>query len=202
MLSYNWSTKGLIQKLKAKLLEAGLSTWMDEDDIGTGSLNQSMATAVEQSAVVLICYSFGYRWSVNCKKEAEYAEVRKVPLIFVRAEENYQPDGWLGLLLGQKLYIDLIKDFDQKSAELIIHINKLRSQPNKPSPVTPKPTVPRTFDSAEGTAGSAEQSVKTLSHQLGAVALDTQNPQFLNWTVEQVQTWLKNNGLEFLLSPY
>ena len=33
MLSYNWSTKPLVQKLKAKLLAAGLLTWMDEDDI-------------------------------------------------------------------------------------------------------------------------------------------------------------------------
>ena len=59
MLSYNWSTKALVQKLKAKLSEGGLLTWIDDENMGTGSVNQSMADAVEQSAAVLVCYSSG-----------------------------------------------------------------------------------------------------------------------------------------------
>ena len=204
MLSYNWSTKSLVQKLKAKLREGGLSTWMDEDNIGTGSVNQSMADAVEQSAAVLVCYSSGYRWSDNCRKEAEYAEVKKVHILFVRAEEKYAPDGWLGLMLGKNLYFDLTKDFDKKAAELMNRINEEISKSKKATvvPQKPKEKVQEKVPNAKG-ASSGPQTVKTLSNQLAAASLcSKESPPFLNWTVEEVQKWLKNNGLEFLLSSY
>ncbi len=66
LLSYNESTKALVQKLMVRLLESGLVTWIDEEN--TGSVSQSTADAVELSAVVFICCSSDCRWSDRCRK--------------------------------------------------------------------------------------------------------------------------------------
>ncbi len=55
LLSYNWSTKELVRQLKQKLNDAGLETWIDDDDILPGSLNDSLEKAIAEAAVVLIC---------------------------------------------------------------------------------------------------------------------------------------------------
>ena len=59
-----------------------------------------MAEAVENSAAVLLCMSAKYKDSPNCRTEAEYAFKLKKPLIPIRVEPNYEPDGWLGEILG------------------------------------------------------------------------------------------------------
>ena len=42
--------------------------------------------------------------------EAEYAYTRRKPIIPLMMEENYRPDGWLGIILGSKLYMNFKKD--------------------------------------------------------------------------------------------
>lgn len=81
----------------------------------------SVAQAVEQSTVVLICYSKKYKESAACRTEAEYAFTLKKPFIPLKMEKDYIPDGWyhffflllmnnninknrLGAMLGSKLY--------------------------------------------------------------------------------------------------
>jgi male-specific lethal 1 len=65
-----------------------------------------MADAVQNAAVVIVCMSEKYKNSPNCRLEAEYTCKLQKPIIPVRVETNYEARGWLGALLGTKLYFD------------------------------------------------------------------------------------------------
>ena len=77
-----------------------------------------MADAVENSIVVIICFSERYQASPNCRlglfgrvqkyksrfAEAEYAWAQKKSIIPVRTEPKYRPTGWLGMMIGTKMW--------------------------------------------------------------------------------------------------
>ena len=53
--------------------------------------------------------------------EAEYAYNLKKTLIPILVEDGYKPDGWLGLLLGTKLYYNCCSDVEiQEQVPLIV----------------------------------------------------------------------------------
>lgn len=67
-----------------------------------------MANAVEQSTVVLVCYTKKYKESAACRTEAEYAFTLKKPIIPLKMEKDYIPDGWYSFsFLFCWLYIKL-----------------------------------------------------------------------------------------------
>merc|ERR1719320_2391620 len=68
-----------------------------------------MAHAVEGSSLVIILVSEAYKNSVNCRREGEYVAARKKPFIPVLCADGYKADGWLGILLGTKLWFNLSK---------------------------------------------------------------------------------------------
>jgi TIR domain len=53
-----------------------------------------VANAVEQADVVLICYTKKYKESAACRTEAEYAFTLKKPIVPLKMEKDYVPDGW------------------------------------------------------------------------------------------------------------
>ncbi len=53
-----------------------------------------VAEAIEQSAVVLVCFSQRYKDSPNCRLEAEYCQTRKKRIIPILVQTQYNPDGW------------------------------------------------------------------------------------------------------------
>ena len=55
---------------------------------------------------ILMCMSETYKRSANCKSEAEYAFNRKKHIVPIKMKKDYTPDGWLGFILGTRLYID------------------------------------------------------------------------------------------------
>ncbi|ESO86097.1 hypothetical protein LOTGIDRAFT_79355, partial [Lottia gigantea] len=61
---------------------------------------QAMANAIEGATVVVICMSQKY------KDKAEYAFQLRRPIIPLIMERGYRPDGWLGFILGAKLFYD------------------------------------------------------------------------------------------------
>ncbi|CAC5411830.1 unnamed protein product [Mytilus coruscus] len=104
-ISYAWNEKDMVYKLKDRLKQEGLEVWIDVERMG-GSTLSAMAEAVENASVVLVCMSEKYKLSPNCRLEAEYTfQCRKdyVPLML---QKQYRPDGWLGVILGAKLYFD------------------------------------------------------------------------------------------------
>lgn len=108
MISYNSSARDLCVKIKDKLKSDGFKVWMDIEQI-QGSALQSMAEAVENSAVILICITERYYLSPNCRLEAEYAVRLNKPIVPLLMQSKFIPQGWLGIAIGSKIYYDFSK---------------------------------------------------------------------------------------------
>ena len=66
MISYQWDVQGVVIQVRDKLRTLGFKVWLDIDKMG-GSTLESMAAAVENAAVVLICVTQKYKDSPNCR---------------------------------------------------------------------------------------------------------------------------------------
>ena len=108
MISYNRDSRNLCLKIKQDLEKFGHKFWIDVENIHGSSL-EAMAKAVEGSKCVLMCMTEKYKQSTNCRAEAEYAFQLNKPVIPLIMQQNYKPDGWLGLILGSKIYVDFNK---------------------------------------------------------------------------------------------
>lgn len=106
MISYEWGSQAKVLLIKEELENRGYHTWMDVDKM-SGSTLEAMALAVEGAAAVLCCVSKKYKESQACRTEAEYAFQMRKKIVPVLMEANYKPTGWLGALLGTKLYFDM-----------------------------------------------------------------------------------------------
>ncbi len=58
------------------------------------SLAAIVASAIENSDVVLMCYSEKYKESANCRLEGEYTITTGVEFIPLRMQQNYKANGW------------------------------------------------------------------------------------------------------------
>ena len=105
MISYQWDSQKVLVELKNRLRASGYRVWMDLEQIG-GSTLDAMAKAVENSSVVLVCVSERYKESPNCRAEAKYAFQLKKEIIPLMMQRNYMPDGWLGIIVGEKFRHD------------------------------------------------------------------------------------------------
>lgn len=106
MISYNWTQQALIKRINVRLKRHGLKVWLDVEQM-QGSTISAMAAAVEGADIIIMCVSEQYQASANCRLEAEYALQRKKHIIpLMVGEANFRPSGWLGLILGAKLYYD------------------------------------------------------------------------------------------------
>lgn len=70
-----------------------------------GSSLESMASAIENSMIVIMCMTQKYKESNYCRLEAEYTIQCKKPFIPIIMDPGYRPDGWLGLLLGTLTHV-------------------------------------------------------------------------------------------------
>ena len=105
MISYQWDSQKVLVELKNRLRASGYRVWMDLEQIG-GSTLDAMAKAVENSSVVLVCVSERYKESPNCRAEAKYAFQLRKEIIPLMMQRNYMPDGWLGIIAGEKFRHD------------------------------------------------------------------------------------------------
>ncbi len=109
MISYNWANKTIVTKIVASLKERGYRVWIDDDQMKGSILEAStlcsfifgyysqviaVAGAVEQSAVVLMCYCQKYKDSPNCRLEGEYTISKKIDFIPIQMQSGYKADGW------------------------------------------------------------------------------------------------------------
>jgi hypothetical protein len=111
MVSYAWSLRDEVYQI-AEELQQEFDLWIDVNNMN-GSTLDAMAGAIDDAKVIVIVMTSAYKCSVNCKLEAEYAHLKQVQLIPVLIEPGYRPDGWLGMLLGSKLYFDFTRSFDE-----------------------------------------------------------------------------------------
>ena len=151
-ISYNWKYQETVLKIRQLLIDNGYKVWIDVDQMH-GSTLEAMARAVENASVVLICYSESYKMSNMCRTEAEYTFRLQKPFIPVNMEYRYQSDGWLGIIIGARLYVDfslkkhpldvvsgrLLREMDARlkgSPEVVEMMANPVAKPKKPSKKT------------------------------------------------------------------
>ena len=179
MISYQWDSQEVLVEVKDRLQASGYRVWMDLEQMG-GSTLEAMARAVENSSVVLVCLSHQYKESPNCRSEAEYAYQLRKDIIPLMMQQNYKPDGWLGMIVGTKLWIDLRNIFNVEAA-----IGKLmrelgdRGRENQGNGLTVEHEKP-------------VEKGQELNSALSGVA---------EWTADEVQDWLQNIGLDEVCKP-
>ena len=66
--------------------------------------SRTLLEAVEDSAVMCYGISQAYKESTNCRLEAQYAFQQELDMVPLMMEEEYRAKGWLGMLLGVRLY--------------------------------------------------------------------------------------------------
>jgi hypothetical protein len=90
----------------------------------------AMADAVENSEFVILCMSDSYKRSTYCQAEAEYAFNCKRRLLPLIARPGYRADGWLGFMIGSRIYVDFgFFEFDVACGKLMHEITQQRKRP-------------------------------------------------------------------------
>ncbi len=183
MISYSHKDKILCKQIYDELIKAGYRIWIDFDQMH-GNVMDAMAHAIEQSPTVIICMSEDYRKSNYCRAEAHYAFQRERKIIPVLLQKHYKPDAWLLFLIGQLLYVDFTKYdlskamtmlFTELKSHNIVETNQPTIQHEEPADIT-IPILP------------------SLTPKTSPSLVLSQN--ILEWSSEDVQTWLIHHDLQ------
>ena len=175
MISYQWDSQEVLVEVKNRLQASGYRVWMDLEQMG-GSTLEAMAKAVENSSVVLICVSERYKESPNCRSEAEYAYQLRKDIIPLMMQRKYRGDGWLGMLVGTKLWFDFQSKhvLEQGVTKLIRELGGRGKE----------------LDVTDGPSEPAVQAVQA------DVLVAPSSPGVSTWTNKDVKQWFKEIGLE------
>jgi hypothetical protein len=171
----------------------------------------AMADAVENSEFVIMCMSDSYKRSTYCQAEAEYAFKCKRRLIPLIMKQGYKPDGWLGFMIGSRMYIDFGRyDFDIACEKLLTEISLQRTQIMPTifiNPLTHK--KPRDIVSAVSQRGkknkkqSSEHHPVTSSVNKNIVSSVLKARQSkLDFFRKPVDKWTESDVLDFLLAHH
>ncbi|RNA01000.1 hypothetical protein BpHYR1_043721 [Brachionus plicatilis] len=172
MISYNRDSRDLCLKIKKDLEKNGHKIWIDVENIHGSSL-EAMAKAIEESQCVLMCMTEKYKQSSNCRAEAEYAFQLNKPIIPLIMQQNYKPDGWLGIILGSKIFVNFTKyEYDECLKRVNHEIDKL---------FKPKTEV------APPGAG------------LMAIPYQTDQNLVQDWNEQQVEKWFKEKNFNEII---
>jgi len=193
MISYNWAAQKAIVQLKMALEAKGYKVWLDLDSM-QGSTLEAMAKAVESSHVFCMAMSRKYKESPNCRAEAEYAFNLRKPIIPVLVEANYRPDGWLGAILGTKLYFDFSPSMKLTGGDLEID----DSQFGKVVPSVVKELASQLPKGVN--AGSPSTTVSTS--MLTTVASSSPTLSHVGWDTGAVGAWLEKIGLKIYAKQF
>jgi hypothetical protein len=159
----------------------------------------AMAEAVENSEFVLLSMSDSYKQSTYCQAEAEYAfgcKRRLVPLI---VRPGYRADGWLGFMIGSRIYIDFGSfDFDTACEKLITEIARQRQRPlpSKPGHTQQhaKPAAAATTTTTK--AKTSDEDSKLFSQKLPGPYV--KRAAKFEFDVKSIEYWLESDVLDFL----
>ncbi|CAF1021469.1 unnamed protein product [Didymodactylos carnosus] len=133
MLSYCWAQQPIVLKIRDFLRSKGYKVWIDVEQMA-GSTLSAMAEAVENAEVVLIGMSQRYKESENCTVEGNYVFRQKTKFIPLMLEEQYNATGWLGAMVGSRLWYDFSKEekFTESARQLHDGLLKAMDQPRQP----------------------------------------------------------------------
>ena len=170
-LSYNHHHQELCKKIKTEIEKEKINVWFDEDNIH-GSCLDTCGKVIENSDCIIICMSEKYKQSVYCRAEAEYAFVLKKPIVPLIMEAGYKADGWLGMILGSKIYVDFTKyEFEECGKRLLRELYAVYNQVYAPEP---NPVL-------------KIENINNTPQTLNSNKIN----HVINWTVEDVEKWIR-----------
>jgi hypothetical protein len=181
MISYSHKDEDICRRIYNALIKAEYRVWIDFDQMH-GNVMDSMAQAIEQSKMILICMSEQYRRSNYCRAEAHYAFQRQLKIVPILLQEHYQPDGWLLFLVGQLLYVDFTKYQFPQALEMVI--KELRA------PIIGEIGLLTTCSKEET---DVVICVKTVPLHCSPSPILPEN--MFDWTQTHVHDWLMSHGL-------
>lgn len=190
MISYNWGHQTIMKHICSCLRNNGIKVWMDIDDMH-GSTLQTMANAVEKADIVLVCFSQKYKNSDNCRAEAEYAFQLKKKIIPLKMEGGYKADGWLGFIIGAKLFYDFSGkySFENKIKELIKDLQTSLQEITGTEYILPNTDIKvQPLVNNHVASFSSAPSAKSKKR---AVDID----KVKTWTPQHIGSWLDKNSL-------
>uniref|UniRef100_A0A1I8IB28 TIR domain-containing protein n=1 Tax=Macrostomum lignano TaxID=282301 RepID=A0A1I8IB28_9PLAT len=200
MLSYQHASQDTVLLIRKRLQMEGYEVWLDIENMSQ-SIVSKMAEAVENSAVILMCMSQSYKNSPHCRHEADYAYKLQKPIVPLVMEPKYQPDGWLGLLMGSKMFYDfsdedlfeesfanLLKELGGRGKAQLADSSGLGDSVRSLQPLQHSMRVSHAEASREGTpcGSEARQYAKHRSQHTASI---------LAWTPADVTGWLAENQL-------
>ena len=107
LISFQGASRDICLRIRDELKMRGYPVRSDVDQI-YGSTLSSMCEAVEASSVILMCVSEKYYQSASCRLEAELAVKLHKPVIPLVMQSEYMPIGWLGSIIGGKIFYKFI----------------------------------------------------------------------------------------------
>jgi hypothetical protein len=113
MISYQWKYQEMVSSIYMQLSVKNFTSWFDIRGYMEGSTNDSMATAIEDSAVLMIFLSKEYQQSDNCKLEFKYACSLGKPFIFILTEPDLTVESWIQPYFDQMPKFEIFKSEDK-----------------------------------------------------------------------------------------
>ena len=183
-----------------------MRTWFDEEDMRAGSLLDEMGAAVERAAIVLVFFSDAYKRSPNCRTEAEYAYKRRTRMIFVRVQEKYVAEGWLGALLGMQLYFDVTGElFETSSKKLVDSVERMLAEERATKETEYSTTAGAGVDVTTAGAGvdvvGGHAGKMAATQPSGSIQRDVSS-KCSDWSVDDVANWLHEMKLDAIKEMY
>ena len=140
-----------------------------------------MAKGIENSWCALICMTEKYKESSNCRFEAEYVLQLKKPFIPLILQKSYKPDGWLGFMLGTKIYIDFTKYEFQDCVERVKkELLMIKNQNSEPVINEQKSEM------ANELIGKPESSIILASNNIKSI---------FNWSEADAEMWFNSKNM-------
>ncbi|XP_045161928.2 uncharacterized protein LOC123526741 [Mercenaria mercenaria] len=198
MISYQRNDRKFLLTIRDKLKDSGFKVWMDVDKMG-GCVYETMADAVENASIFLMCYSRKYKESDNCQYEAKYAHKKKKTVIPLKMERDYDPDGWLGLLLKSDYFLEFSGKYDteDKFKELLARIKTLWShgQDIVDTPVIEKeqqPVLAKTIDEVDAPPKIGPNKFEERRNIPYSARINI----IKGWNQQDINKWLESNNLK------
>jgi hypothetical protein len=182
MISYNRDSRDVCLSIKKQLEKLGYDVWIDVEDIKGSSL-ESMANAIENSQCVLMGMTEKYKLSSNCRLEAEYAVQLNKYIIPLILQKDYKADGWLGIILGSKMFINFKKyDFDECIRRLKLEVENAYEKKKEKQ-------------KHESHGSKTEKEKETGKHEASRTTPDNEaksheRERVIKWNEADVEAWL------------
>jgi hypothetical protein len=149
-----------------------------------------MANAIEHSHCVLMCMTEAYKQSANCRAEAEYAFSLKKPIIPLIMQSGYKPTGWLGIILGSKIFVDFTK---YEFAECIKRLFK------EFGPLFGSKKHQQQLECRVETQHVQIEKIKPPVDQKVELMVVEKNNEVSGWSEVQVAQWFEEKGFNALM---